>query len=184
MTNLTALAAIGNFVSGIAVVFSFLFLALQIRQANRNQRSLMQHGRTERVVELLMRYSDPELADVVLRTFRGDVGLNDAEYFAFYAVAGSLFWTYEDSYLQFRGGTLDTESWESDRLTLSGLLTNPAYRAAWRASRENIGGEYRDFVDSLMRETRPKPSRDIAAVMRKYITEEMAEAKAAATTPT
>ena len=44
--SLSDLAAIGSFVSGIAVFFSFFFLALQLRQANRDQKALMQQGRT------------------------------------------------------------------------------------------------------------------------------------------
>jgi len=44
--SLSDLAAVGSFISGIAVFLSFIFLALQLRQANRNQRSLMQQART------------------------------------------------------------------------------------------------------------------------------------------
>ena len=36
--SLSDLASIGSFVGGAAVVVSFLFLGLQIRQGNRNQR--------------------------------------------------------------------------------------------------------------------------------------------------
>ena len=49
--TLSDLAAVGSFVSGIAVFLSFIFLALQLHQANRNQRSLMQQARTGRNVK-------------------------------------------------------------------------------------------------------------------------------------
>jgi hypothetical protein len=96
--SLTDLAAVGNFVSGVAVVFSFIFLALQLRQANRNQRSLMQQGRSNRT-----RFTDPKMTDIILRAFHGDPDMTDAEYFAFYSVAGAIFVNYEDS---FRGRQL------------------------------------------------------------------------------
>jgi hypothetical protein len=51
--SLCDLAAVGSFVSDIAAVFSFIFLALQIRQANRNQKSLMQQGRSASNVDIL-----------------------------------------------------------------------------------------------------------------------------------
>ena len=45
-------------ISGTAVFLSFVFLAPQLRQANRNQRSLMQQARTGRNVEILLTMAD------------------------------------------------------------------------------------------------------------------------------
>ena len=118
-----------------------------------------------------MRFVDPSLTELVLRAFRGDPTLSDGEYFAFYSLAGALFVNYEDSFRQFRSGTLDAESWESDKRTLQWLLAVPAYRAAWRATRDSIGGDYREFVDSLMRTTHVEPLRHHAELMRRYIAE-------------
>lgn len=173
--NLTELAAIGNFVSGVAVFISFVFLALQLRQANRNQRSLMQHGRSGHARDVFLRFADPGVTALVLRAFEADPTLSDAEYFAFYSLAGAIFHNYEDSFRQFQAGTLDRDSWESDRRTLSWLLTVPAYRAAWRAMRDSIGGEYREFVDTLIKKTPVEPLRHHAEMMRRYIVEERAE---------
>ena len=57
--DLTALASLA---SSITVLVSLLFLGMQIRQGNRNQRSLMQQGRSARNVELLSRYGSEETA--------------------------------------------------------------------------------------------------------------------------
>jgi hypothetical protein len=43
LTDLTSLASL---VSSVAVLVSLLFIGLQLRQSNRNQRSLMQQGRS------------------------------------------------------------------------------------------------------------------------------------------
>ena len=174
--TLSDLASIGAFVSGIAVVFSFLFLALQLRQANRNQKSLMQQGRSQRTVDLLMRMTDPKLNDVMLRAFRADPTMSEADHFTFYSFAAGLFWNYEDSFLQFKARTLDAKSWSSDVATLKQLLANPAYRAAWRAARGGIGEGFRNFMDSLVREVKGTPPRSVAAVMGQYLSEEMKNA--------
>jgi hypothetical protein len=172
--TLAELAAFGNFIGGLAVCVSFIFLALQLRQANRNQRSLMQHGRSTRTRDVFMRFGDPAVTALVLRAFEADPTLSDAEYFAFYSLAGAIFMNYEDSFRQFRAGTLDRESWESDRRTLEWLLTSPGYRAAWRALRESIGDDYRQFLDTLMANTPVRPLRHHAALLRQYIAEETA----------
>ena len=124
--SLSDLASLGSFASGIAVVVTLLFLLLQLRQSNLNQKSLMQQGRTARTVDLLTKFTDPNLAAIILRAFRADPSLTDEEYFVFYGYAGALFWNYEDSFLQFKIGTLDQLSWASDVSTLERLLA-PEY---------------------------------------------------------
>ena len=170
--TLNELAAIGNFVSGIAVFVSFVFFALQLRQANRNQRSLLQHGRAGHARDIFLRFADPAVTALTLRAFAADATLSDAEYFAFYSLAGAIFHNYEDSFRQFRAGILDSDSWQSDRRTLEWLLEAPAYRAAWRAMRESIGGDYRAFIDDLLKQTPVQHPRHHAALMRQYIAEE------------
>src|SRR5215472_12690648 len=129
---LSDLASIGSLVSGVAVVVSLVFLAMQIRQANANQKSLMQQGRSARTVDMLMKMSDPGLSETILGAFGGGVPDEPARIFAFYSFACACFWNYEDSFLQFRARTLDASGWATDELTLQGLLANPAYRAVWR----------------------------------------------------
>ena len=42
--SLSDLASLGSFVSGVAVLISLIYLALQVRQTEKNQQSLMQQG--------------------------------------------------------------------------------------------------------------------------------------------
>ena len=48
--SLSDLASLGSFVSGLAVMISLIYLAVQIRQAERNQKAMIQQGRTARMV--------------------------------------------------------------------------------------------------------------------------------------
>lgn len=61
--SLSDLAAFGNFINGVAVVFSFLFLALQMRQSNRNQQAMMQQGRAARTSETMLRVAEPHMIE-------------------------------------------------------------------------------------------------------------------------
>jgi hypothetical protein len=178
--SLSDLASLGSFASGIAVVVTLLFLLLQLRQSNLNQKSLMQQGRTARTVDLLTKFTDPNLAAIILRAFRADPSLTDEEYFVFYGYAGALFWNYEDSFLQFKIGTLDQLSWASDVSTLERLLANTAYRAAWRAARSGIGSEFRAFVDALMSRVELLPQRNVGSLLAQYMAEESAAVQARA----
>jgi hypothetical protein len=169
--NLGDFSSLANLASNLAVLVSLLFLGLQVRQANRNQRSLMQQGRSGRNVELLTRLSEPGLAKLMSRV-AGNEEFTDAEYYQLYGYMTSVFWSYEDCFLQFRAGMLDAQSWSSDNATLKRLLANPVYRAVWRAARGALGEEYRSFVDGLASEARPGAQISMANVLRQYIAEE------------
>ena len=169
--SLTDLASLGSLLSSVAVLVSLIFLGLQIRQANRNQRSLMQQGRSARNVDLLCHLTDPKLSEILLRVSAGET-LPDADYYALYGYMAAVIWSYEDNFFQFRSGTLDAKSWASDRLTLKRLLGNPAYRAVWRAVREGIGEDYRTFLDGIAAEARGKGAMNVAGILKQYIAEE------------
>ena len=170
--SLSDLASIGSFVSGVAVIVTLVFLLLQMRQANRNQRSLMQQGRSDRTVDLLMRMTDPTLSETIVGAFTADTAPEPPRLFAFHMYAAALFWNYEDSYLQFRAKTLDHASWDTDVSTLRGLLTQPAYRASWRLMRDGMGEQYRNFVDALTRDVRTTQPRSLSDLWIKYKVEE------------
>jgi hypothetical protein len=52
-------ASVGSFVSALAVLISLIYLALQVRQAERNQRALMQQGRADRVSGYCLKMAEP-----------------------------------------------------------------------------------------------------------------------------
>lgn len=172
--SLSDLAAVVSFVSGIAVVFSFLFLALQVRQANRNQRSLIQQGRTARNVDILLRMTDPFMSETFTAADVNCAAMNAVQIRAFYAFAGAVFWTYEDSFLQFQAGTLDASSWESDSITLKRLLRHPGTRAVWKMARDGMGGGYRDYLDTLMREVKTDTSQTLTDRFKTCVAGELA----------
>ena len=64
--SLSDLASLGSFVSGFAVLISLVYLALQVRQTDRNQRTSIRHSRVSRTVELHLSLADPSLADAWL----------------------------------------------------------------------------------------------------------------------
>ncbi len=173
--TLADLAAIGSFLSGIAVVISFVFLTLQIRQSNRNQRSLIQQARTGRNLDTLLHLTDEYISETIAEADLNCAGLSPARIWAFYGLAGSVFWNYEDSFMQLRAGTLEKRSWDSDVATIRRLLQYPAYRIAWKMARGGMSGEYRDYVDAIMREVKISTA-TLTDLWKTYCEEELAAA--------
>jgi hypothetical protein len=88
-------------------------------------------------------------------------------------MVGAIFWSYEDSFMQFRAGTLDKQSWDSDLATIKRLLHNPAYRVVWKMARDGMSGEYRDTLDAMMHDAKAQ-SGTLTDVWKTYAAEEMA----------
>jgi hypothetical protein len=161
--SLSDLASIGSFISGVAVVVTLVLLLIQTRQTNRNQKALMQQGRSARTVELLMTLSEP-------RAEAGDLALTSAEVRSYFMLCGGFFWNYEDSFLQFRAGTLDRASWENDLASLKQFAALSSARMAWTFVRSFSGGTYRDFVDNLMLETTGGVPPDLSDIWKSGMT--------------
>jgi hypothetical protein len=172
--SLSDLASLGSLVSGLAVVVSFVFLALQIRQSNANQRSLMQQARTAQMMAIYMKMSEPYLSELQVRAEKPDGQWDPVAIQSYFRIWGAWFRQYENNYLQFKAGTLDPASWAGDVATIRYLLSSPAVRTAWRTERLMIGsGQFRDVIDDLMASTPPTVEHyDYAKVWKKRFEEE------------
>ncbi|HEY1710062.1 MAG TPA: hypothetical protein VGG10_17460 [Rhizomicrobium sp.] len=151
--SLSDLAALGSFISGIAVVATLAFLLLQTRQTLMNQRSLMQQGRTARIVDGMYRQMEPRLLDVALRGRDGDPTLEPLQVETFLRVAQATLISMEDTYIQHRLGTIDPAVWKTSTARLADLLAQPGMRAAWSSLRSYFGREFGAHCDRLIAET-------------------------------
>jgi hypothetical protein len=172
--SLSDLAAIGNFTSGFAVIVSFVFLALQIRQGNRNQRALMQQGRAGRTVELLLRLAEPGLHESMMLGERGDPTLEPTKADAFVRIMIAVFVNWEDAFLQNLAGAIDPAGRAADETAMRSILSSPASRAAWKTVRHQFGGAYRDYFDAMVRASELTPSVDLGMVWKAHLAEELA----------
>src|SRR5690242_3748 len=111
--TLSDLANIGNLVSSVAVLASVIYLALQVRQTTRNQRSLMDHGRSEAVSEWLRFIASSDVSPLMLRGNANDPSLTAEERQRYLWCVYPLFLHYEDSFYQFREGMLGKLQYKS-----------------------------------------------------------------------
>jgi hypothetical protein len=81
--SLSDLASIGSFVSAVAVVVTLAFLTLQMRQTNRNQRALMQQGRSARVADSVLKTAEPAMSERHTRGAAGDRSMTEAEVWSY-----------------------------------------------------------------------------------------------------
>ena len=178
--TLSDLVALGSFVSGMAVVFSFVFLALQMRQSNRNQRAMMQQGRAARTSETMLRVAEPHMIESMMRGTEGDVTMSPVQIEIFVRAAVSMFVNREDTFLQHRAGTFDVSGMASNEAIMRIFFSIPGYRAVWTTVQRQFSDHFRDYIDAMMLEQKSRaPRRDVSTAWKAHMLDELAPAQVA-----
>jgi hypothetical protein len=172
--SLSDLASLGSFVSGVAVLISLIYLALQVRQAERNQRALVQQGRAARLVDFQMHLATPEMAALFVKGAEGG-DLSAVELFQFRQMSRAILASFEDTFYQHRERLLADAPFRSARFIVgAGLASSPGRRALWRLEREAYANDFRAYVDRLA--SAEVASRDGLAEWRAALAAQLAEA--------
>ncbi len=150
--SLSDLASVGSFVSGVAVLISLIYLALQVRQAEKNQRALIQQGRAARLVDIQLRLADPDLAAVYSRAMRGEE-LSAVEVVQFGHATRAIMVGLEDAFFQHRERLLTGPAFESVTQSLRTTMASPGRRAMWKLQRGLFEKDFQAYIDAIVRET-------------------------------
>ena len=148
--SLTDLASIGSFVSGIAVVVSLIYLALQVRHAHKAQRALMHQARTERIINACIECMRGDVAEVVTKIAKGEQMSSPLEMMQAYYYMRMQIVTAEDALWQHEAGFLDKDSVDTSILNLQRVMQLPAARAAWLVQRPQLAPAVRERMDKLL----------------------------------
>ncbi len=150
--NLATLVNIASLVSSIAVLVSLIYLALQIRQGARNQRSQMDRGRSRQVGEWLQFIAGADTAPLILRGHAADPSLSAVERQRYLWSMYPLFLHFEDSYFQHREGMLGEGQYASILGHLRSQCSTPGFRKLWQHIRARFPADFAAFIDGVMRD--------------------------------
>jgi len=140
-------------ISSIAVVGSLIYLAQQVRYAERSQRAIMQQGRANRASQGSLTIANPELARVWQKAMTADPDLTPVEFTQWIMICRAMFLSGEDSFLQFHAGLLDKHAFDSYAAGVRYYMSAAGMRAAWQLTQGQFGKEFRDFVNSMLAST-------------------------------
>jgi hypothetical protein len=153
---------LGSFVSGFAVLISLIYLALQVRQTERNQQISIRHSRVSRTVELHLALADPAVANAWLHGSGRPQEITQTEVSQFVHLCRAHFFHFEDSFYQREEGLLNDAAFETVVAGVRLLARSPGWRAAWRIARPNFGGRFLDFMDGLVAGSAVEPPVDLS----------------------
>ena len=170
------LSDLPSIISSIAVIVTLVFLLIQTRQTNRNQKALMQQGRTARWIDIILNRTTPSISAILNQASQADSTLDGSQIGTVLAQYGALFWSIEDSFLQYQSGLLDEMSWKTELSSLRFNLSIPEVRVVWKIVRQFSGGDYAAFVDTLLLEIKPQKPPAMEEIWKDLMMQEMAQA--------
>jgi hypothetical protein len=152
--SLSDLASLGSFVSGVAVLVSLVYLALQLRQSARNQLATIHHDRMAHIQTWLGPISvSHQATDVFMRGRNGDATLDPAESTQFLNMQFNHFLLYQEYYQMRLDGMLDGERYDQVMKLLRFVAHEPGTRAAWRVLKALFSPKLVEFVDDILANT-------------------------------
>ena len=144
--DLTQLANLGEFIGGVAVLLTLIYLAAQVRQGNRLARAQVRQE-TARVSSELAAQADSESMGLFIRARSDFDSLSEVEK----GVAGMHFVAtanyYETLFYARARGDVDNDLWESRVIRMKGVIAGSGEHI-WHKWKYGFGSKFQDFVDN------------------------------------
>lgn len=172
--SLSDLASLGSFVSGLAVLLSLIFLYFQLRQVNeqvkqaeKNQRAVLNQGYIGRVTEYLRWYAESPINDLRTRVIAGETSFTADELLRLQMAFRVTLLSAQDAYLQHKAGLVDSMTLENSmRSVRTTWLGQAVYRALWLQQAPTIAPEFAEVIEKTLQETSVSAPIDMVARFR------------------
>src|SRR5579864_6409927 len=129
--SLSDLASIGTLVSSAAVLVSLVYLSMQVRMTEKNQRALINQGVIDRTLDMVRWNAEPHVSDLVTRVFSGDEAFTAEEINRLRLIMRVRLSNFQDAVVQRRLGLVDAITYENAFLGVKMLMAQPVFRAMW-----------------------------------------------------
>jgi hypothetical protein len=148
--DLTQLANLGEFIGGVAVLVTLIYLALQIRQNTNTTNASADLEAAKLMANWHARVSDnAALADLWDGAAADSQDMNEDERRRFLWFIAEYFFIAEGLWRQNRRGLLSNDSWLPHTWLLHTLVRNPTVKGWWDARMSPLSLEFRAYVAGL-----------------------------------
>lgn len=150
--TLNELGSLGEFISGLAVVVTLVYLAIQIRHNTRAVRSSMHQAMIESTLRIAESLSDNEgVARIVLRADEDYDNLTEQERIRFDAYGERVFSNFESVFYSYRNSMIEEDLWESWESSYLADISRESMRRYWQDERPQHLGDFTEFIDRFYR---------------------------------
>jgi hypothetical protein len=152
--DINTLAAWGEFLGGVAVVVSLIYLASQIRQNSKLLRaSTASMTQQSTFGPNAMIVADPELSQIWWEGMADRSALSEAELRRFDPLLGMQMNGFQQHFRLSRDGIISSEIWDDMVQGMRWNVRNVGWIQWWHQYAGDVYiGDFREFMDSLIRE--------------------------------
>jgi hypothetical protein len=175
--SLSDLASIAGALSSLAVFGSLIYLALQVRQTDRNQRTLLQQATSARNMESIWKFGEPHNVGIVARVWNGESDFTQTEATQLAYLVRSILFGLQDQFLLNRLSLVDATQAATAERGVQRIFSAPAFRALWTMNHSGYAPEFAAYVEALLQDVPIAGPQDFAGQIKTAV----AQMKAAAT---
>ena len=147
--SLETISAIAQLVAAVGVIASLFYLAAQIRQNTRSQRSVVVDSLTHSLIALLgPQATDPALTRAFAAAVEDWRGATEEDRWRAVAVLFTIFKLFENAWFQQREGTLEREQWQGWDLYTRAYYHRPGVKTWWSLRRGMFAAGFRDYLEA------------------------------------
>ena len=146
-----AIDALSSVIGTVAVVVSLVYLAIQVRNQNKESRLAAIHEISVAFRDSMTSLLNDDNASLILKANADVNSLNDNERLKVLVLAQRFLRVWEEAYFQYTSNRLDNRIWQNMVAQYLSLLGGPGMAYAWEMRKQFFDGEFRTFVDGLER---------------------------------
>ena len=180
--SLSDVASIGTLLSAVAVLVSLIFLyfqlrqlSAQVRQTERNQRSIINQGATTRSMATNSWLSEPHMSEVLTKAMSNALAFTDVEALQLTGIVRNVLLSFQDALTQHQSGLVDNITFHHAEASLRFWLSVPALRASYRMFASTYALELQGAVDQIIADAPPNPAIQISAQLRTVLAEDQGD---------
>ena len=150
--DLAQLANLGEFVGGVAVLVTLIYLAVQIKQGTTALGANWHHEMLDCALRnnLIPLFSSRELSEFLRFAQHNPDELDEVDWDRFVRHAYGAFGMWEDALVSYRKKLIDEEYWNSWDGACRSMWTAAGYRKFWEQERKGHATVFQNYIDSAI----------------------------------
>lgn len=144
-----AVGAIGGLLGAVGIIFTVVFLAVQIRRNTAATQSQTYQSACAALAEFgAMLGQDPTLSRVWRTGLFAPQELDEHQYYQFAFLGISLLRRYENAFYQYHVGLIGDDFWAGHRNNLLWHFHRPGFQRWWPERRQTFSTAFREHLES------------------------------------
>lgn len=152
--------------SVVAIIFSLVFLALEVKQSNQLAKAEIRQALNVTDMEVYKVQMEEDIIAKALYKINKNLPIDDYEEYQLNEFQKFNFRDFDNSFYQYRIGLFDENVWFAYRRIIKSLLTENYIMLMWRNSNQSFSIEFQDEVNNILKEIKD----DVALGLKENVT--------------